>query len=290
MDYRVARAGAAGIGLLYDMPSLAGVPRLTPTSVAPGQVVFDPALQAYAQKLYTQAYDEVDALGGDIDTFGSPAFQAAYKWNGTLWSIGVSIPFPTVLPEHFPGLVGGKAPGEIPFDQCANYRTDGLNELAVFEAKYKAYGENDVVSGGITKKEMRLNIKKAYNDESAAHGCSSIPFPEAVGWVPVAEHYPEVPTISPTPVNTFTPADGGPPVVLVDDGSNVPLDDPYTPPPRPPTVIPDPNDTTPNTSTGPDDSSSGPVTTTPTGSGGASSMWGLLALGGVALLLLRRKR
>lgn len=312
MDWVTARAGAYGVGYLSPHSALGAVaiPPYPGAAGFPGVAASDgniyswdtstadfKNLNAIGLQLWNESHAVDPSLGGEAQA-GSSAWDYQFRQNGRANSIGVPLPFPNMdqWQAFFPAYtehatVRDLAPGDYPFDQCANYRPDGLQAIAAMESKYRQYGENDVVSGGITKAQMRVNIMIDYNNEAAKFGCSSIPFPEAVGKVVTNETYAPVPVIGP-PVNTFTPADGGPPVVLVDDGSNAPPYDPNNPPPRPPTVIPD----EPNVSVDDGGGNDGTGGTGGTGGGGPSSgtsgsvSFGLIAALAVGAFLLTRNR
>ena len=275
--------------------------RLTPGPSRQG-IAWDVHLQTAAQKIFDQAYADVAQLGG-VGAYGSPGWVRAWQANGAAWSIGSTLPFPDVAPFDFPMPQEGPAPGEIPFDQCANYRPDGESAIGHLKLKYANAPAGAIVSGGLTLAELITNTMISYNDEAARFGCRNVPFPEAAGLVPKPENYAPVPVVGP-PVNTFTPEDGGPPVVLVDDGSNVPTGDPAGPPPPPPLPIPDPTPTPPgggDSSGGPDAGGpsgggpAGPVgdsggggSSTPAAAGSGSGL--LLVAGAAALVLFLSKR
>lgn len=313
MDFRQARAGEYG-GMLGPSLGVIPIPPYPSYTAYPNNYArdgnggffrVDPSknanaamLDAYGRKLWNDAHTADAAFGSDLTPPkpGTPRFELWFDWNGRANSVGVPLPFPqfpdvfTWWPAYAPNATPQDvAPGEFGTpDPCDEYRINGLRDISIVNQKWAAIPEGVVVSAGMTKQNMRDNIMLSYNAEATSRGCSTIPFPEAVGKTMTAESYPVGPSAPPTPVNTFTPNDGGPTVILDPDGSNVP---PYMPPP-PPHVIPT-GDTppTPWTAGGPDDGirpleATPPITVAPKPSLSLALMAGI----GAAIYLVTRKR
>jgi len=309
MDFRSARAGEYGgmLGVIPipPYPGYAAYPNNYARDGNGGFFRVDPSKNANAamldsigQKIWNDAHTADAAFGKDLTppTPGTPRWDLWFDWNGRANSIGVPLPFPqfpdafTWWPAYAPNAAPQDvAPGEFGTpNPCDEYRINGLREISLLNQKFAAIPEGVVVTAGMTKEDMRVNIMLSYNEEAAAHACATTPFPEALGKQRKAEVYPIPPSVSPTPVNTFTPADGGPTVILDPDGSNVP---PYMPPPPPRPIPVDDVPPTPWTSDGPDDGirpieATPPITVAPQPSLSLALMAGI----GAAIYLVTRKR
>ena len=181
-------------------------------------------LDALGAKIWAEAHAVDPTLGGAA--YGSDAWRYQFEQNGRAASVGVPLPFPQMIgwDAYFPAYTATStkqdaAPGETPFNQCDNYKKDGALALADFSLRYPNLRDTDLVPGTvITKAQAVTNIKVDYNQEAKAHGCTSIPFPEADGKTRVAAEPPPAPpptpkpnTLNGTPVDeNGTPATGGP--------------------------------------------------------------------------------
>lgn len=189
-------------------------------------------LDAAGLKIWTDAHAEDARLfpGATDAPYGSERWSLHFKWNGQANSIATPLPFPNMIgwETYFPQYTATStkqdhAPGETPFNQCDNYRTDGNTALADFGFRYAALAETDYIPGTrLTKAQARTNIKVEYNEAAKAYGCTTTPFPEALGATRMPENPPPVPTAT-TGGNklngqTITGAGDGP-YVAVDTGT-----------------------------------------------------------------------
>lgn len=178
---------------------------------------------AYVLELYDNGLAAVAASSGSIDTYQSPAWRAAWQANAAVWGVGHPLIFPTVNPPgDFPvsfrefnddGSVSYQppAPGETPYDRCAEIRESAQRELWILEQNTAGLSDGDVVgSTGLTKAQMRRNIQLEFNATAATHGCAA-PFPNVTGpWTP--EQPPPPASPPPPPPSAPPPPDvpGGP--------------------------------------------------------------------------------
>lgn len=246
------------------------------------------ALVPVAQKIWSDAHNADPLPDTQIPAYGSDRYRLWMEWNGKAWSIGTPLPFPLFpdLDVYFPGYRFGAtaaevAPGEVPFNQCDNYRTDGNLQLADYGQRYAALADTDILPGTvITKAQGRMNIKVEYNDAAKAYGCTTVPFPEALGQTRMTAEPPPVVAVdtgnadsgigAPVPAGNSSPTGGGPVTVVRD-----------TPPPVIPPPLPRPLPTPPS-----DFGSVGQVT--PAGdpqatASGGGRMWLVILAVGVVL-------
>lgn len=145
-------------------------------------------LNAAGEKIWNEAHAVDPSLGGTA-AYGTPAWEYQFVQNGRANSIAVPLPFPQMIgwDIYFPGYKADStkqdiAPGETPFDQCANYFTDGNLAVGSFNLKWAALGEGDYLPGTrLTKAMARDNVKIDTRTAAMAYGCTNLPFPEVAG-------------------------------------------------------------------------------------------------------------
>ena len=168
-------------------------------------------LNALGEKIWNESHAVDATLGGAA--YGSKEWTYQFVQNGKANAISVPLPFPNMLgwEAYFPKYGASPtqqdfAPGETPFNQCDNYKSDGNLAVADFLLRYSAYRDTDTLPGTvITKAQGVTNVKVEYNQEAQAHGCTTVPFPEAVGATRVAAEAPPTPKPTPKP-NTLNGA------------------------------------------------------------------------------------
>jgi len=275
-------------------PSFAGFPTQFDATGRAYQVDPSSADAQNLDKIGRQIWDEshlVDpSLGGAA--FGTPQWTYQFQQNGKANSISVPLPFPnmvnvlTYFPQYGPNATKEDfAPGETPFDQCAQYKTDGATALVEFNTRYANVRDTDLLPGTvITKQQGVVNLKLDYNQASKAFGCSGLPFPEVDGMTPVAADPPPVlppplpgNTLNGNPIDAPVPSDPPPLGAPTDDTPPLPAT------PTPTTTTPT-GGGTPGVTTTPTPGTTGTPTTAPA----KPFPWLWVALGALVLFVVAR--